>query len=151
MGWPVVAWEISLQQMCSSCVLRFANVVGWDVTPPSSCLPQPPLLVAIHVLELKDSDPLIGWNAELICTPRTEGVKSVIYLGGENKIWRINTCKTCCLIIWLYIKWFYFFFYNFKMNYYYFMMYIQKCWWTSNVFKELKKVLKSTWNDNLTY
>lgn len=72
-----------------SCVLGLADVVGRHVAPAALCLAQPPLAVAVHVLELQDPQLLVGGDAQLVGTAGVEGVKGVVNLAGEAE--RANT------------------------------------------------------------
>lgn len=65
-----------------SCVLGLADVVGRHVAPAAFCLAQPPLAVAVHVLELQDPQLLVGGDAQLVGTAGVEGVESVVNLEG---------------------------------------------------------------------
>lgn len=68
-----------------SCVLGFADVVGRHVASATFRLPQPPLAVAVHVLELQNPQPLVGCDAQFIGAAGVEGVEGVVNLGGEKK------------------------------------------------------------------
>lgn len=68
-----------------SCVLRFTDVAGRHVSPPAPvCLPQPPLAVAVQVLELEDPQPLVGGDAHLVGTTSLERVQGIINLWGQK-------------------------------------------------------------------
>lgn len=64
----------------SSCVLGLADVVGRHVAPAAFRLAQPPLAVAVHVVELQDPQLLVGGDAQLVGTAGVEGVEGVVNL-----------------------------------------------------------------------
>lgn len=75
----------STRRKTRSCVLGFADVVGGHVASAAFCLPQPPLAVAVHVLELQNPQPLVGCDAQFVGAAGAEGVEGVVNLGGGKK------------------------------------------------------------------
>ena len=71
--------------LCGSCVLGLADVVGGHVAALALRLAQPPLAVAVHVLELQDAHALVGRDAELVGAARAEGVEGVVDLHERER------------------------------------------------------------------
>lgn len=84
--WGLWLWGLggTFPQGNFSGVLRLANIVGGDVASPAPRLTEPPLAVAVHVLELQDADTLIGRDAQLVSTAGSEWVDGIVNLEWKN-------------------------------------------------------------------
>lgn len=87
---PIVASrlrsQVQVAESAASCVLGLADVVGGHVALAASGLAQPPLAVAVLVLELQDAQPLVGRDAQLVGTAGVEGVQGVVDLRANGQI-----------------------------------------------------------------